>query len=586
MATKRISVLLGVLAVAAVGAVGGWVASSRIESPADMAARAAPPVASPIFVPVEERVLSSNIVTRGTARLGLPQPISIVPSAMKAGAGLIATLPLPNIQFKEGDVGLTASGRPLFILQGELPTYRDLSPGISGDDVRQLEKGLERLGFSPGPIDGIYDKQTSDAVTKWYKSTGWEPFGPTRDQLSNVRTLNQDWADARKMKMATASAATAAVYAVESARATAERNKKAAIADFTAKKAEWRRLSATQDKTIPQAVDSARVTAEYNNRAAAAEIEAQIASRALIVLDPRQPETARKSADAKLELARAAASKTQLEGQVAVQAAEGDARLTAEQLDLVSEQLEMAEAALKSVSLDGEMAVRSAVDALKFAEFDAKLAAARANRLAAELTISKSKLGVLAPADEIVFIPALPVRVKEVAARVGDPAAGTVMSVTDDLLVIDSSLPLDAAPLVKPGMPVDISEQALGVKAKGTVEMVANAPGTHGVDGYHIYFKVRVDETPTRLEGYSLRLTIPVKSSGRAVTAVPVSALSLAADGTSRVQVQNNNALEYVAVNPGLSADGYVEVTPVEGTLPSGQLVVVGHKNPDNRAPQ
>ena len=166
------------------------------------------------------------------------------------------------------------------------------------------------------------------------------------------------------------------------------------------------------------------------------------------------------------------------------------------------------------------------------------------------------------PADEIVFIPALPVRVKEVTARVGESATGSVMSVTDNLLVIDSSLPLDAAPLVKPGMPVEISEQALGVNATGVVEMVANSPGTHGVDGYHIYFKVRVDQTPTRLEGYSLRLTIPVKSSGRAVTAVPTSALFLSVDGTSRVQVKNNDALEYITVEPGLYGrkDGGVRV--------------------------
>lgn len=62
---------------------------------------------------------------------------------------------------------------------------------------------------------------------------------------------------------------------------------------------------------------------------------------------------------------------------------------------------------------------------------------------------------------------------------------------------------------------------------------------------------------------------------------MPVSALSLAADGSSRVQVQNNGALEYLTVTPGLSAGGYVEVTPVEGRLEPGQLVVVGYKNPE-----
>jgi hypothetical protein len=156
MGKKQTVVLISVLTFAAVATIGGWVASIRIQSPADVAARAAPPTPSPILVPVEKRVLSSHVLTRGTARYGLPQAISIVPSALKADVGLIATLPLPNAHFKEGDVILTASGRPLFILQGRLPTYRDLVPGTSGDDVLQLQRGLMRLGFDPGPIDGVY----------------------------------------------------------------------------------------------------------------------------------------------------------------------------------------------------------------------------------------------------------------------------------------------------------------------------------------------------------------------------------------------------------------------------------------------
>jgi hypothetical protein len=34
-------------------------------------------------------------------------------------------------------------------------------------------------------------------------------------------------------------------------------------------------------------------------------------------------------------------------------------------------------------------------------------------------------------------------------------------------------------------------------------------------------------------------------------------------------------------VKPGLSANGYVEVTPLSGELVPGQLVVVGYNNPD-----
>ena len=489
MEIQRTRVLFGVLGFAALLAVGGWVASLRIESPADVAARAAPPTPSPILVPVEERVLSSNIVTRGTARFGLPQPISIVPSALKAKAGLITTLPLRNTQLREGSVMLTASGRPVFVLQGKIPAYRDLVPGMSGDDVRQLEQGLNRLRFDPGPVDGTYDERTSAAVTQWYTSAGFEPFGPTPDQL-------------------------AAAAAAAAAR---------------------------------RAVDAVRAKAEHANKAAAAEIQAMIAERALIVLDPRQPETARAAAEAKLELARAGARKAQLEGELEVQAA-----------------LDAQEAAVRK----------------------AKLAADRVDRLAADVDIAKRTLDVQVPADEIVFIPTLPVRVQEVTAPVGHEARGPVMSVTDNQLVIDSALPLDAAPLVKPGMPVAIDEQALGIQATGVVARVADTPGTHGVDGYHIYFEVRVHKTSTPLAGFSLRLTIPIKSTKGVVTVVPVSALSLAADGKSRVQVDNNGVLEFIVVKPGLSADGFVEVTPVDRKLAPGKLVVVGYKNPENRDQQ
>ncbi len=129
---------------------------------------------------------------------------------------------------------LTASGRPVFVLQGDIPAYRDLVPGISGQDVRQLEQGLDRLGFSPGPIDGTYDEQTSEAVGEWYASTGWDPFGPTLEQLTRIRTLEQDLATARKHDVAAVAAAATAKLTLESARATAKHAHRLAAAEVEA----------------------------------------------------------------------------------------------------------------------------------------------------------------------------------------------------------------------------------------------------------------------------------------------------------------------------------------------------------------
>lgn len=150
------------------------------------------------------------------------------------------------------------------------------------------------------------------------------------------------------------------------------------------------------------------------------------------------------------------------------------------------------------------------------------------------------------------------------------------MTVTDATVAVDGSLRLEESALVEPGMTVRIEEPDLGIAATGVVSRVADAPGTNGVDGFHVYFEVVVAEPPANLVGASVRLTVPVESTGAQVLAVPVSALSLAPDGSSRVQIERAGVLEFVRVEPGLSADGFVAVTPLGGGLEAGDLVVIG----------
>lgn len=581
MKGNRIVVLTTVLATISVAALIAWAAGSRIESPADAAARTAPPAPSPILVPVEQRVLGANVVTRGTARFGLPQPVSLSPSALKLQASLVTTLPVRNTQLVEGAVALTASGRPVFVFQGQVPAYRDLAPGVSGEDVRQLEAGLKRMGFDPGPVDGIYDQQTGAAVARWYAKKGWEPFGSTREQLAAVRTLERDWADAEKVQASTAVALLSMSPAVDAARATAEFNNRTVAVDLAAKTAELQRLDQSLRSDMNLTVEDERAKAAFGNSTADADLAAQIAERAVVELDPRQPETARISASAKLEVARAAAHRAKIGGQLAVQTAERAAQSVGEKIQQAAAALSAARLAERSVRLEGEKAVRAAVDAQKLTMLDARLSAERARQLSIDLELVKRKMGVQVPVDEVVFIPSLPVRVEEVKVLVGGQAIGTLLTVTDNQLAIDSSLSLESAPLVKPGMPANIDEQALGLKATGKVQLIASTPGTRaGVDPLHVYLEIKVDPTPVRLEGASVRVTIPIKSTQGAVTAVPNSAVSLAADGTSRVQVKRKDLLEYVVVTPGLSADGFIEVTAVTGKLAPGELVVVGYNNP------
>jgi hypothetical protein len=106
---------------------------------------------------------------------------------------------------------------------------------------------------------------------------------------------------------------------------------------------------------------------------------------------------------------------------------------------------------------------------------------------------------------------------------------------------------------------------------------LATAPGTNGVDPQRFFMRVVPQEAPASLVGASVVLNITVDSTDGEVLAVPLAALSVGADRSSRVEVrEDDGTTRSVTVNPGLSANGLVAVTAVDGELEKGQLVVVG----------
>jgi hypothetical protein len=109
------------------------------------------------------------------------------------------------------------------------------------------------------------------------------------------------------------------------------------------------------------------------------------------------------------------------------------------------------------------------------------------------------------------------------------------------------------------------------------VAEVDTTPGTRKVDPNRFYFSVVPNTAARSLVGASVRLVISVKSTGGRVLAVPVSAVSVGGDGSSRVQVRRNGRTEIVEVVPGLAAQTYVQVKAAPGfELKEGDLVVVG----------
>lgn len=183
---SRRNLLVVLIAAVIVSAVVTWVGVTQIRSPAEVAARTAPPAPSPILVRVVERALSTRIVTRGTAHFGSPQKVVVTPSLLKSGPSVVTSL-LTRGTVSSGDVLATVSGRPVFVLVGDVPSHRDLGPGMSGPDVRQLERSLRRLGLAPGRVDGLYDGSTAAAVTELYRKHGFSPIVADETTLTGAR---------------------------------------------------------------------------------------------------------------------------------------------------------------------------------------------------------------------------------------------------------------------------------------------------------------------------------------------------------------------------------------------------------------
>jgi hypothetical protein len=580
---------------AVVLALVAWLVGQGIKSPAQIAAETAAPAPSEITVPVEKKVLSSEVIVRGTVRYGSPQPVVLAASNVKSGSGtgsgsdIVTTRPKRGSKFSEGTTVMSVSGRPVFVLRGAEASHRDMGPGARGPDVRQLEQALSRMGFSPGRVDGRYDGATASAVASWYEKGGWEPFGPTDAQLDQLRASRATAAAARDaflrarvdIKTAREKATPAEVEQaridVSTARDlldTAVRERSAQRRAVSVAKANQERDDdlAAADVTLKQAaLNKARdALAEAQRTLAEAPGATTPAERATLERAVRSATDDVSVAQSDLTASTSSQKATRAAGRDGVTKARADASRARKGVPRAQRQVSLSERRLRILSTPNNTSLQNAV---------AQAAGKEARETASDAARLARKMGIYVPADEVLFFPTLPLRIDSVRVRRGDTVSGRVMTVSNTRLAVDSSLSINDAKLVRPGADVRIEEPDLGIKTTGKVTQVAQAPGTHKVDPSRVYLQVTPGSAPSQLVGASVKLTVSVKSTQKAVLVVPVTALSVGADGTSRVQVQSGSGhTSYVTVEPGLAAQGLVEVRPVNGSLNEGDLVVVGER--------
>jgi len=537
----RRNILLGGVIAAVVLAAGlGWFFGSQIRSPAEIAAEADAPEPSNITVQVVRQVLSADVITRGDIVYDEPVSVSLSGSFAETPEKLVVTQAVEvNAELVEGDMAVEVVGRPVFLLSGEIPMYRDLRPGATGDDVLQVEEALARMGFFTGTPDNTWDSETGAAVVVWYQDAGYRPNGLSEEDEVALRSA-RDRVRAAQSALADSEAALREAGAGSGA---------SAIASARAE------VNAAKDALTLAQIDSDRA----NLLAAWAVTEAEAA------LAKAQADLANGVPDADAAVAEATTALGQAEFDVVRTAIEQQALV-----DAAAGRVTVAEAALADLQRGVDTtSIRRQIDASR-----EELALARE-----DLAGLESELGTWLPAGEVVFLKSMPVRVDQVAVSRGSVIDGSFITVSGSELALRSSVSERDAPRVEVGMEVEIENPETGESITGVISEKADRAGTDGVAPDRVYLEITPSELPEEIVGANVRVTIPVSSTGGAVLAVPAAALSATANGSTILEVENEDrTLRTVTVEAGLAAGGLVEVTAIEGELAEGDLVVVGRE--------
>lgn len=555
-----LAILVGAVVLAAGG---GWVLASQIRSPAELAAEAEPPEPSNITVEVVRTALSADVITRGDIVFDDPISLSLSGSFAQQPERLVVTETVEvDAELVEGDRAVEVAGRPVFLLMGEIPMYRDLRPGATGDDVLQIEEALARLGYLEGDPDETWDEQTGAAVAAWYEEAGYRPNGLSEEEEAalsaardRVRAAEGALADAESaLREAQQGGGQAAIVAAE--------------AELESAQAALELAEIDADRANQQAAVAVTAAEEALNDAQSGLAAATEALDAAADQDP--PPTADELAE--LESAVSDAEAEVAAATEALDQAQFDRdRTVVEQQSLVeaaARRVDVAQAALEDARRGVDTGpIRRQIDSARSELEDAR----------AELSELESELGTWLPAAEVIFLTRLPVRVDQVTVARGEAIEGSFLTVSGSELALRSSVPEREASRIEVGMEVRVENPVSGNEIPGVVSLVAERPGTNGVADDRVYVEVAPEEIPDEIIGENVRVTIPVSSTGGEVLAVPAAALSATADGSTIVQVENDDGdLETVTVETGLAAQGLVEVAPIDGALDEGDLVVVG----------
>lgn len=140
----------------AIGAIGLWAAQATIGNRLT-ASPDQPPMTYTVGEETVERSMPVVVVAERSREV----------VAVNLLDGIVTRVPDIEGSVSTGDVVYEVAGVPIRVVEGAVPFYRELGPGLAGEDVRQLQAALVALGHLEIEPDGRFEASTAAGVRAW-----------------------------------------------------------------------------------------------------------------------------------------------------------------------------------------------------------------------------------------------------------------------------------------------------------------------------------------------------------------------------------------------------------------------------------
>ncbi|WP_169514077.1 peptidoglycan-binding domain-containing protein [Jonesia quinghaiensis] len=128
-------------------------------------------VSDPTYTVAQETITRSSQFTADIAW-------STADAGVFGGGGTVTSIGVASGDtVTAGQLLYTVDLKPVYVAQGEVPAFRDLTLGVTGDDVAQLQAFLAEHNHFWANANGTFGPATLTAVKAWQRATGQEETG-------------------------------------------------------------------------------------------------------------------------------------------------------------------------------------------------------------------------------------------------------------------------------------------------------------------------------------------------------------------------------------------------------------------------